>query len=376
MMALCDASPYHQVLRRIAAEVSVTSESDYAHVPDATVLPALDLSHELLPPPASPSWPAVLQGLSNFIYAYYYLGDPSETRNARRKGLTPSPIVLREDAEFGASLRTANRGKGYADPGWRVRGTERGAVVVEKNRISLLAREGDIVEQPTRLGPGDEVTLRFPNDRPYAYPGYYMAVGDGGPATHELQRELLRIYFDVRPQGAPALIAALTGGMGAALTKFSVKVLNNPLAYTRPDAAVAFMLRDEYPRARGMLKDVVDALRPDLGERVPAFACPIASGVGVAEEPPSEGPVRTSFGQHRCVIVARGLVRAFRDGVEDASIRLLYILRELDATGIDSSRPYLNPRSAGVYAPLDDVGPSGRLRAGASSAASATSDGE
>jgi len=370
-------SAYHEILRRISAEVWITSADAYAHAPGAITLPDVEPDQSLPLDIASPSCPEALQqNLSQFIYAYYYFGDPVEARNAQRKDATPPPIVLREDRAFGAALRQANQGKGYADPGWRVTETSGDIAIVTKNRLSLLARPGDVIAWPEPLGVGAEITLRFPKDRPYTYPGYYMAVGDGGPATAELRRPIARIYLDIRPEGAADLVAAITGSMGAALTRLSVKVLNNPRAYTRSDAAVVYLLRDEYPRARGMLRDVVSALRHHVGERIPAFVCPLARGVGVAEEPPAEGAARLSFGQHRCTLIARGLARAFDVDVSDARGRLRHVLRELATAGVDASRPYLNPGATDIYTSLDDIGTPAYLAREASSAPAFTSDGE
>jgi hypothetical protein len=356
-MSQANANRYVELLRRVAAETWVTGEDGYGHEPGMPPAPAADSTVELPPLSRPISSPPILPPLlSHFLYAHYYLDDPNEVATARRQKLAQVPIVLREDARLGAALRAANRGKGYIDPGWRVIAREGEGRVVRKDNISLFVREADLALADGLPEPGAEVSLRFPNDRPYMYPAYYTAVGDGGPATPDLGKPLLRIYFDVHLDGAPALVERLTEGMGAVLARFSVKVLNHPQAYTRPDAAVAYLLREELPRAWPLLRDAVAAMRAHLGTRVPSFACAVAAGVGVAEEPTAEGLVRLSFGQHRCQLIAWGLARAFGDGVDTADGRLRYILREFASSGVDPCRPYLNPGSADVYAPLEGPG--------------------
>jgi HopA1 effector protein family len=337
---------------RIASEVWLTSPDAFVHVP--TTSPTLDATTERVDRSVASSPPRLPDGLSHFVYAHYYLADPNEVENGRTNALSKIPIRAREDIALGLALRAANRGDGYAEPGWTIVGHDRGGTLAKRGGVTLFLSADDIAGPPIPQHVGDLVAVRFPNDRPYAYPGFYTAVGSGGPTTPESGRPVVRVYFDVSPQHAPALVSALTGTLGASLSRFSLKLLNNPRWYTRPDTAVAYILRDEYPQAWPVVRDVVRSLGDRLGDRVPALACPIARGVAAAEEPIIDvaGPSRPSFGFHRCDLIASGLARAYAAGVESAAGRRAWILHEYEAAGLDPARPWLNPGSED-FIPLD-----------------------
>lgn len=341
-----------ELFARVASEVWLTDADSFVHVAAST--PVVDDAIGPLDVARLPS-PRLPDGLSHFLYAHYYLQDPNEVENGRTNALSKIPIRAREDVDFGLALRAANRGKGYADPGWVVVGHRDGGTLARKKGVTLFLTSDDLVDATLPLPVGAAVTVRFPNDRPYAYPGFYTAEGDGGPATPEGGRQIVRVYFDVRPEHAGALVSALTGTLGATLSKFSLKLLNNPRWYTRPDAAVAYLPRDEWPKARPILRDVVRGLGDRLGGRTPALTRTLARGVAIAEEPNVESPiVRPSFGFHRCDLIACGLVRAHLAGVDDAAGRYGWILREYRAAGLDPARPWLNAGSAD-FLPLEDT---------------------
>lgn len=292
--------------------------------------------------------PAPLRTIADLVYTTYYLGETSAPTRARFDDAVTA-IVLREDPALGAALREANRGAGYIEGGWRIVGRREGGLIVQKDRISLLVRDGDMAG---RAGDGT-VTVRFPNERPYAYPDYYVAIGDGGPPPQAGEAPLLRLYFNVSDCGATRLLSAVTSTMGASLRRFAIKILNHPQSYGRPDAAVALVLRDELGRAMSLLPDVLRDAGPHLHDAVPAFTLRLCRGVGLAEDPAGEA-AGLSFGQHRAFVVAKGLVRAFEEGADDEELRLAFVVRELAAAGIDATRPYCRRASLNeLHAEID-----------------------
>ncbi|WP_438042161.1 T3SS effector HopA1 family protein [Sorangium sp. So ce128] len=347
-------NPYLRVFGRMAAELRVSGDGDFVHVPVAQPDVEDHPDHGL--PALSPDAraPAVPAGFAHFIYGHFYLRDPREAANARSNEISKVPIRAREDEALGLSLRSANRGKGYADGGWEIVGRHEEEWLARKAGITLLVRESDLAgDVPPGAPP--VVSIRFPHHRPYMYPGFYTAVGDRGPAAPEAGKPLLRIYINVDPQAAPPLVELLTAALSPSLSQFSLKVLNNPRFYPRPDAAVAYVLREDYGRVKPVLEGMVRAFRAHLNAETPSLTRPLAPGIAVAEEPATDGVFRPSFGQHRCTLVARGLTRAFADAVESAEGRRRYILRELEHGGVNPMSPYLNPGSSDDFAPLDIV---------------------
>jgi HopA1 effector protein family len=290
-----------------------------------------------------------LRAFADLVYTTYYLGETSAATQARFRDVATA-IVLREDPAFGAALREANRGAGFMDEGWRVVGSREGGLVVRKDRISLVARPGDVA------GHSDDgtVSVRFPNERPYAYPDYYVAIGNGGPPPQgSAATPMVRLYFNVSPTGATRLLSAVTSTMGAALRRFAIKILNHPQSYGRPDAAVALVRRDEIGHALSLLPGVLRDTGPHRAPAVPAFTLRLCRGVGLAEDPAEEG-TRLSFGQHRAFVVAKGLARAVEEGAGDAEARMAFVVRELAAADIDPARPYCRRATLdGFHAEVD-----------------------
>jgi len=57
-----------------------------------------------------------------------------------------------------------------------------------------------------------------------------------------------------------------------------------------------------------------------------------------------------SFGQTRCLLVARGLAKAWRGGLSTHDDRLRTIVDEFAAAGLSPDQPYLNQGSADLAA--------------------------
>jgi len=82
-----------------------------------------------------------------------------------------------------------------------------------------------------------------------------------------------------------------------------------------------------------------------LARRTPMFTKRLARGLAVAEDP---GDGR-SFGQHRCQLVAEGLVRAFENGTTALSDVSGAIAGRFAEEGLTITRPWLNAGSRGGY---------------------------
>jgi hypothetical protein len=333
------ANRHVALLARIACETRVVSPARFEHT---------DLGRRRVPGAgATDGSRALTRALADFIYGRYYLNDPRAVDVTSPSVSDAAPIALREDAEFGRSLREANAGTGYFDPGWRVVETpsaELETYIVRKGRLSLSARLDQLrPADRCEVTAGAIVAVRFPKDRPNAMPGFYAAIGSAGPPPREAP--LVRWYFHLLPAGAPPLFARLTRGLDERGARFTIKALNDPTAYTRPDAAVLYLPRAAFDRTSPVVvaahHSLRDAVRPD----VPAFTRWVRPGLGLAEEPPQDDE-RTSFGQHRSRLIARGLVEAALRHRATAAGRLDAILATFASERISLDAPHLNPGSA------------------------------
>lgn len=242
---------------------------------------------------------------------------------------------------FAEALSQANCGRGTWEPGWIVRSLEAdGRLAVHNPRQDLMMwalpgqyrGEGDVAVGATgRLWVGKEWREMLP--------GYYMALGDADEA--DARADLVRFYFHLTPAAAVRWIAELTRRLNAAGVAFRAKALSDPAAYLRADAGVLYVSRQDLGRVMEVLPGLYDAVAPDLRRSVPMFTKRLAPGLAVAEDP---GDGR-SFGQHRCQLVAEGLVRAFGNGAEASAA----IAARFSEAGLDVARPWLNAGSRNVF---------------------------
>ena len=225
-------------------------------------------------------------------------------------------------------------------------GTRTGHAVVEVNRVRLLVP----AEAVSGAEPGDALVLDLPAVRPMLSPGFLFATGTagagGGPGV-------LRLYVHVEtPEHAPAVWHTVLDVLESRGARYRAKVLSRRTSYPRRDAIVVYLPED----ARCHVPDLARALDglPGLGTAAPVLAHPVQPGLTMAWEPADQrlGWQRMSFGQHRTMAVAHGVVRHMSHGVPLHEA----VAEELKAAGIDPADPARNldspafPGSAGLTA--------------------------
>jgi hypothetical protein len=330
---------YQAAFSVIAQDVEVLSESAFHHREWGELRPALGVE-------SAPGDLPVLPHLSRFLYLSYYAGD---TRAARWL-IDGAPVVLgtrrREDPAVARALAEANQGSGYWDSGWQMVTAGPEGCRVHKNGLTLTVTAEETL--PSAAALGQRVSVRFPPDRPYTYPGWYLAIGDEG-MPHHGDRPVVRLYYAPRDAAAAAsLLREITGRLCTARVPYQLKAANHPEGYERRDAVVLYLYRDDWRRQERELADIhrkhIDALR-DTG---PALALELGRGWWLADEPEQRQGRLMSFGQHRCLLVAEGLVTAWRNGRTTASGRLRAIEERYRAERLDPAKPYLNAPESSV----------------------------
>ncbi|TVP63782.1 MAG: hypothetical protein EA343_06870 [Nodularia sp. (in: Bacteria)] len=301
--------------------------------------------------------------LRSFIYGIYYNGSlwntlalGKDSKDLLLQQNLENNTLLGVDWEFYARLHESNSGQGYFDPGWQVLKLEiDGDLVVTKGGLKLHInrdRHLQLEEQSANLG--DIVAIRLP--RNLIQNGFYVAVGNAGTNSHkkaENQTQLVRVYFNLAPEGAPAVMKNLTQHLNAASIFFSFKLLYNPADYTRFDSGVLYFERSHYETMRQVIQTVYTQERSHFQREIPLFTKFLAPGLGLAEEPNHQFSEQESFGMHRCQIVSNGLLTAQQLGDESEDTRINLILEEFSALGIKLAHPYLNANSEDIYTPLD-----------------------
>jgi HopA1 effector protein family len=287
--------------------------------------------------PAATSRGYLVDALQHELYrSFYCQGRPVPARADRA-------VPTRADGAFVRALSEANTGVGGWEPGWRVERLEPGIAQVGRNGLTVRARISDCCGG---LEAGSPVSLRRPKELTATSPGFYMALGDTEPADGRDDVEV-RVYFNASPAGAAPLVAECTRLLNRAHIAFSLKVLDNPTAFARCDAAVLYLDAGGFDRARASLPAIVTACAIHLRAELPAFTKPLAFGVSVGEHHPGLGG---SFGSSRCRLVAEGIVAAHDRGERRLADRLDAVARRFADDGIDLEVPYLAPASSDRYA--------------------------
>ncbi|MBD2195616.1 MULTISPECIES: T3SS effector HopA1 family protein [Calothrix] len=300
--------------------------------------------------------------LRNFLYGIYYNGylqnilavNGDATQNLPHQNLENSS-ALGIDGEFYERLHNCNHGTGYFDPNWEVlRQEPDGSIAVIKGGLTLyIEPDCHLKPQSRKAKPGDVVAIWMPKNR--IQNGCYLAVSNFGQLKQDNPDADLgtgRIYFNITPFGAIALMDSLTMELNEAGIPFSFQVPYNPSAYERYDSGILYFEPHNYSAIREVLQTVYTEHESHFNPEIPLFTKYLAPGLGLAEEPIKKFAAQESFGMNRCQIVANGLLEAWQNGKNALDERMYAINRHFNRHLVDVQRPYLNPRSEDIYSPL------------------------
>ncbi|MFN6564493.1 MAG: T3SS effector HopA1 family protein [Nostoc sp. ChiSLP01] len=300
--------------------------------------------------------------LRNFLYGIYYNGSLQSTLtvntdtkyHAYKYNLEDSSISD-IDWDFYKQLHESNHGVGYFDSQWEVlRQEPDGTMAVTKGGLTLYIEPDCHLESSKKSTKvGDIVAIWMPKNR--LQNGCYVAVSNVAQEQQSNPDSDLgagRIYFNLTPSGAIALMDSLTLQLNAASIPFSFQVLHNPSAYGRYDSGVLYFELQDYPAIHTILEIVYSENQFHFQPEIPLFTKFLAPGLGLAEEPSQKFAAQESFGMNRCQIVANALLEAWQKGKNAMEERMRVINQHFTRHAIDLQRPYLNPNSQDIYIPL------------------------
>jgi hypothetical protein len=296
----------------------------------------------------------LLHNLQSRLYESFYCTGSAAMRAAPPVQEAPGMGLGTGTTPFVEQLSSANSGKGYLQGGWTLLAPEGGYLAVTRSGLSLWVPP-EVCEAQGAFAHGVRVRLRQAKEMLAISPGYYLAMGD-----HEIEPEhfqsLVRLYWNVSPAGAITLMRLVTERLNALGLPFRLKVVNNPHKFNRRDTAVLYLRKADY----GTLSHELGEIHAEVGDEVrqgaPALTRPLARGVALAEDP-GHGE---SYGLHRAMLVAEGLVRAYEAGEIKVADRLQFILDRLVESGLDPAKPYLKPDSVDEYDLLPSKRPTAR----------------
>ena len=264
-------------------------------------------------------WSLQLRG---FLYGIYYSGSLREalaikTENQDIPLNLENNTFLGVDLEFYEKIHCSNHGKGYYDSGWMV--------IEEENEDSLIVSKGELklyIEREKHLQPeqreakvGDSVSILMPKN--VVQNGFYMAVSNAGShsqGTPETPPEIVRVYFNLIPDGVITAMEMITKELNSLSLPFTFKVLYNPGDYTRFDSGVLYFDKCNYQIFKPVLEKIYTEAQSYFKPEIPLFTKRLAPGLGLAEEPNIRFTEVESFGMNRCQIIANGLLKAKAQG--------------------------------------------------------------
>lgn len=283
----------------------------------------------------------LLFNLRSRLYADFYCQGFADPTGQERPGLPAVGMT-----PFVEALSAANSGSGCWEGGWEARTIVNGKVSVCKGGLELWARPEDcLLPEGGVIASGMQLRLRFPKEYLSISPGFYMASGDEPLDPEDSQQTLVRMYWNLTAEGAVPFVRHATSALNRAHLPFRLKVVNDPARFTRCDAAVVYVPKSDYEAAAEVLEKVYPKVAISLRQEIPALTKPLASGIGLAEDP-GQGE---SFGQNRCQLLAEGMIRAHEQGKKSAKERLQAVADRFAEDGISLEAPFLNPGSSDDY---------------------------
>lgn len=285
----------------------------------------------------------LLYDLSSRLYGSFYIHGAaiSHARDDDRPiqaGVTP----------FVANLSAANSGAGCLEDGWAVHVVESDVIGIVRGNLEVWVHPHDSsLGKENSLAPGTTVRLRLPKEFLAMSPGFYMALGDKAPSLNT-ERPLIRLYWNLRAEGAALFVRIASQLLNEAGVPFRLKILRDPILFTRCDAAVVYLFKRDYHASEAIFQKIYAAVGEHLKPSTPVFTKPIALGVGLAEDP----GLGESFGQNRCRLLAEAAIRAHEEGQKTMDARLKIVSDRFAEIGIDLGAPFLSAGSTDDYGPF------------------------
>ena len=255
-------------------------------------------------------------------------------------GWTPPPELAADayvtgDPELVGRFEDACAGKRYLEPGWQVRWCSEAGTWVSDGRITVCATAPDALV-PASVSEGSAVALWLPCARNALSPGFFTVVARAGRLPADVDHA--RLYLNLSPEGALAVMRALLGEPALAGQVFEAKFANDPRAYGRRDTGHVYAALESAGELARQL--VALSLRsPSLfRDETPPFTLRLARGVSIAEMPGALARDQ-SYGESRCRLFAEGVLEAVAAGEAPSAARP-FIERAFGRAGTSAERPF------------------------------------
>lgn len=253
-----------------------------------------------------PSTKMLFQTLEGLIYSTYY-----SKNNAVD---TAQPPAYTEIFAFMNNLSAHNTTTEGFDEGWTIENIDmQGQVIARKGNLKRQVFAGEFVtssmfHQKPVVNAGIKLIARKEHKDPSA--GFYYVFGR--TQGEDNMDQLVRVYFNLKPEGAAPLILLLTQHLNEQQIPFSFKCLQHPAYYTRCDTAVLYFDKRYTSAIFNVVQTIWPAVKTYLNDDCPAFTKKLGPGIAFAENPLKADE---SFGTHCSKMIAQGIMNAYTKGL-------------------------------------------------------------
>lgn len=284
----------------------------------------------------------LLIGLTNIIYSEFYtVGtvpyQPTNGKKTKEKSSQENQLMM---AEFITKLQKANQTEERLDRDWRVDANVSGGILyTTKGNNRVQVQPGEYVKGQT---PG--LVHLFQRKEHLANDEVFYFVFGTTRAEADVAG-LVRLYFNVKPDGGVALVKGLSTLFNRYQIPFQFKCLNQPDLYLRSDAAVLYLNKSYCRFALEILHLMRKELKPHLRPGIPYFTKKLAPGIAFAENPANP---KESFGMSRSRMIAEGIVQAYEQGLSKTKW-LSLINQNFKKYQLEPGQLYLNAKAHYPY---------------------------
>ena len=279
----------------------------------------------------------LIEHISHTLYTEYYCGYDKDHISQRL------PSKQARD-QFMDGLSQYNQTQQGLDKNWIIYAVDgEGKAYAVKNECLRQVTPNSYVVDPHApqkpLAVNQRIDFHVQTEDRDSQPTFYCAFGQ---AYLPSDCEMMRVYWNVKAEGAAPLLQAITAQLNDYRIPFHFKCLNHPDLYHRRDTAVLYFDKTQFSIVSLLLKPIIQAVQAYLNEPIPRFTTPIALGVAWAEDP-GQGQ---SFGMNRTTLIAEALVQAYEEKLTSPNQRDEKVVQWLTEQGIHMHNFSLNPSTS------------------------------
>jgi hypothetical protein len=224
----------------------------------------------------------------------------------------------------------------YWEAGWWVAHVSSNGTFVSNGEIRLFVSDPHEL-RPRRPQVGDQVRVRLPCALPAAVPGFFALVSRRGRFRRDGPH--IRVYMNLTPAGAVGMAGALARLETA---RFEAKFVNDPAGYGRCDTGVIYVEPGSFDALAARVRRLERRHPRWWRAGTPPLTFPVGRGTSVAEAPPElpEG-ASESYGQHRCRLVATGVLAALAGNAPPGAAWRTCVSEAFAEEGLSLERSYV-----------------------------------